>query len=49
MMEDLVIEWMWFDAIYEICGGEVVTRFFFNISLGDRNRLEIVDRVGSEL
>jgi len=23
MMEDLVIEWMWFDAIYEICGGEV--------------------------
>ena len=28
MMEDLVIEWMWFDAIYEICGGEVA-RFFF--------------------
>ena len=25
MVEDLVVEWMWLDAIYEFCGGEVTT------------------------
>ena len=23
MVEDLVVEWMWLDAVYEFCGGEV--------------------------
>ena len=25
MVEDLVVEWMWLDAVYEFCGGEVTT------------------------
>ena len=25
MVEDLVVEWMWLDAVYEFCGGEVTS------------------------
>ena len=38
MVEDLVVEWLWLDAVYEFCGGEVTRNLRMKMRIEIRHK-----------